>query len=55
VLGRWKLIVAVPYGSAELYDLLEDPGERVNLVDVRQDIAATLAAALLPLTRALPP
>jgi hypothetical protein len=44
--GRFKLIVNLEYDSAALYDLAEDPGERVNLVDERPDIAAACAAEL---------
>lgn len=30
---QWKYIHRYPHGPHELYDLVEDPGERINLVD----------------------
>jgi arylsulfatase A-like enzyme len=29
----WKYVHRFPYGPHELYDLVHDPGERVNLVE----------------------
>ncbi|MBM4318703.1 MAG: hypothetical protein FJ125_01780 [Deltaproteobacteria bacterium] len=50
--GRLKLIHRPGLAAAyELYDLLEDPGERRNLIDLRQDEAASLIARLRGLAR----
>lgn len=53
----WKLI-RIPVGGGEheeeLYDLREDPDERVNLVDSRPEIAESLRAALIAQVQARP-
>lgn len=46
-LGNWKLIYNYEDESVELYDLLNDTGERADLASVRKDIAATLKQQLM--------
>jgi hypothetical protein len=46
VRGRFKLVYAPFYESAELYDLHSDPGEMLNLVDQYPGVAAALARDL---------
>ncbi|MBN1642769.1 MAG: sulfatase-like hydrolase/transferase [Anaerolineae bacterium] len=45
---EWKYVHRYPYGPHELYDLLNDPEERVNLVDdgARQGVVRDLKAGL---------
>lgn len=43
VSGRWKYILAV---RPELYDLRQDPAERVNLLDVEPSMAVRLSSVL---------
>ncbi|CAG7626743.1 sulfatase-like hydrolase/transferase [Paenibacillus allorhizosphaerae] len=45
---EWKYVHRYPYGPHELYDLLQDPGERTNLIDVpeQQDRIARMKAEL---------
>lgn len=53
---RWKYVHRYPYGPHELFDLINDPGERVNLLadqrvwdaaePERQDLAATMRSEL---------
>ena len=44
--GAWKLIEFHTDGRRELFDLVQDPGERVNLILKRADVANRLAARL---------
>ncbi|MBC8327901.1 MAG: sulfatase-like hydrolase/transferase [Planctomycetes bacterium] len=44
--GRWKLIERFETGAAELYDLVEDPGEATDLAEKRQDLTRELRSAL---------
>jgi arylsulfatase A-like enzyme len=44
--GRYKLIRNLETGSAELYDLAEDPGEQHDLIGRESAVAAELGAAL---------
>ena len=53
--GRWKWIEGIPAkgrgktgsrGVEELYDLDEDPGEKVNLIQARPEVANELGAFL---------
>jgi arylsulfatase A-like enzyme len=41
VSSDWKYIVTLPHAE-ELYNLVEDPGEKVNLIEGRMDIAGPL-------------
>lgn len=45
---EWKYVHRYPYGPHELYDILNDPGERVNLIDAeeQQDTVAAMKAKL---------
>jgi len=43
---RWKLIIDSGKGSTELYDLDNDPGERVNVIQQHPLLAETLSAQL---------
>jgi arylsulfatase A-like enzyme len=46
--GQWKLIkVALLPGKTELFDLANDPGEKINVAAQHPDIAADLEARLL--------
>jgi arylsulfatase A-like enzyme len=55
---EWKYVHRYPYGPHELYDLVNDPGERKNLVDeksknslvgeMRQQLAAWFSRYVLP-------
>jgi arylsulfatase A-like enzyme len=45
-LGRWKLVEWFEDGAVELYDLEEDPSERVDLSRDRPDILGDLLARL---------
>ena len=40
---EWKYVHRVPYGPHELYDLLNDPDETLNVVDAPQNAARVLA------------
>jgi choline-sulfatase len=42
VKGRYKLIRQVQSGQVELYDLIEDPGERANLAESCPELVAAL-------------
>jgi hypothetical protein len=42
--GKWKLIVTVDGGAAELYDVATDPHERSNLAASRGEVVASLRA-----------
>jgi uncharacterized sulfatase len=44
--GWWKLIVPAGGGSAELYDLLRDPGEQLNLANDHPDRVQLLESRL---------
>lgn len=41
--SEWKYVHRYPYGPNELYDLVEDPGERVNLLDDYRDFRLSSA------------
>ena len=45
---QWKYVHRYPYGPHELYDLVEDPDERVNRVDdeMAQDVRESMKAQL---------
>lgn len=45
---EWKYIHRYPYGPHELYDLVNDPNETINLVDVKekQDVKVSMKAML---------
>ena len=45
---QWKYVHRYPYGPHELYDLVEDPDERVNRVDdeMAQDVRKSMKAQL---------
>lgn len=45
---EWKYVHRYPYGPHELYDILNDPDERVNLIDAeeQQDTVAAMKAKL---------
>ena len=49
--GRWKLIRNDKTGRKELYDLIEDPAESVDLIEDRADVAAGLDRALVDFER----
>ncbi|HEU4635608.1 MAG TPA: sulfatase/phosphatase domain-containing protein [Edaphobacter sp.] len=56
--GNWKLIEFFEDGHLELYDLKEDPGERLNLAPTLSDRAAEMHAKLVEWRKsvgALPP
>lgn len=42
----WKLMQNSPYGTLELYNLAEDPGESKNLIQEKKPLADELSAAL---------
>ncbi|MFH1845319.1 MAG: sulfatase [bacterium] len=44
--GRWKFIRDLRSGAEELYDLADDPGESVNLVDSQPDVRANMLRLL---------
>ena len=44
--GRWKYLDGPAEGRRELFDLAEDPRERVDLVAERPEVASRLADAL---------
>jgi hypothetical protein len=46
VKGGWKLMQNNPYLPLELYNLVDDPGEKTNLIEREPKIAAQLKAAL---------
>jgi arylsulfatase A-like enzyme len=46
VKNRQKLMIDPRYGSAELYDLTNDPAETTNRIDERPEVAAALARLL---------
>jgi choline-sulfatase len=41
--GRYKLVVDEVAGTSELYDLVNDPGEEIDLADARPEIVLALA------------
>lgn len=45
--GRYKFVYWVTYESYVLFDLVEDPGERHNIVDERRDLASDMKRVLL--------
>jgi len=40
--GKWKFIVAVEEGTAELYDLSSDPHETLNLAQGHEEVSERL-------------
>jgi arylsulfatase A-like enzyme len=46
VSGRYKLILHEPEGRAELYDLVEDPAEKLDLAGQRPEVVAGLRASV---------
>ena len=50
----WKLIYDPFYGSGELYDISADPGETLNLIDERPDVASMLTDTLLVMRKFYP-
>jgi arylsulfatase A-like enzyme/HEAT repeat protein len=42
----WKLVADLQYGTYELYDLEDDPGEQTNLYDRHRDVADELRAEI---------
>jgi arylsulfatase A-like enzyme len=42
----WKLMQNSPYGSLELYNLAEDPGETQNVIEANKSLANELSVAL---------
>jgi arylsulfatase A-like enzyme len=52
--GRWKLLVEEDGSGAQLYDLLEDPGERVDLAEGRPEVARRLTGRAVEWWRSLP-
>ena len=52
--GRWKLLINDDGSGAELYDLAEDPGEKLNCAKVKPEIVARLSKKLLEWRKSLP-
>ena len=50
--GRWKLLQNSPYRPMELYDLVDDPYERVDLSSIRPEVMKELSAVLRERIRA---
>lgn len=52
--GRWKLLINDDGSRAELYDLTEDPGEKLNRAKVKPEIVNRLSKMLLEWRKSLP-
>jgi len=52
--GKWKLLINDDGSGAELYDLTEYPGEKLNCAKVKPEIVARLSKKLLEWRKSLP-
>jgi len=52
--GRWKLLIDADSTNAQLYDLINDPGERENISGSNPDIARDMANKILKWRRSMP-
>lgn len=47
ILGDWKIVQATPFGSRELFNLREDPGEETDLSEKERKIFAEMSVRLM--------
>jgi arylsulfatase A-like enzyme len=52
--GDWKLLINIDGTGAQLYNLVNDPGEQNNLVDQHQEIASDLTQKVFSWRKSMP-
>jgi arylsulfatase A-like enzyme len=53
--GGYKLVFNAASGETELYDLINDPGEEINIVDSQSERAQSLKETLIQWMQRMPP